>query len=179
MLYTCSTNHDTLLEAWYHQLRVSGDLDRLYLKDQRHLSFFLRSFQKPVELVFEIDSTPQIIHAMWFDPSPALGAWIGLWVHPNHRHTQAMLDFVMETYRQAFQVWPVLYALTRDLHLLAPFRHFGYTIAAAFQAEAQATWMLTLTRADFERSTIYERHQRHRRQHRQQHPRAVERAVGQ
>jgi hypothetical protein len=179
VLYAPSYDTDTLLELWFHQLRVSGELEQLYLTDQRHLSFFLRSFQQPVQLVYQLDETPQIVVALWFDPSPAIGAWCGLWVKDGHRTRRATLNFILDTYTAAFETWPILYGLTKQESLLEPHRRLGYTIGPEIPSafDGHKGWLVTLTKLGFERSLLYERHQRHRRQRRLQHPRATEPAA--
>ena len=169
MLYVPSKDHDTLLEAWFHVLRTTGDLDKLYLLEQRHLSFFLASFRRPVELVFEMDRTPQIIRALSFDPSPAVGAWVMLWVHPSHRASRASLRFLIETYQAALEVWPILYGLTWQPDLLEPHRQLGYTVGAEIPSafDGHCGWLVCLTRANFLRSPAYGRYERSQRQSRE------------
>ena len=163
MLYVPSKDSDTLLELWYHRLCISGDLEQLYLIDQRHLSWFLRSFQRPVELVVLCDETPEIIAALWFDPSPLVGAWCGLWVSRDYRRSRRVLEFLLSTYAVALEHWPILYGLTKQESLLEPHRRLGYTIGPEIPSafDGHKGWLVTLTKADFERSRSYGLYQRH------------------
>lgn len=166
MIYTPGRDHDTILELWYHRLRESGDLTKLFLADARGLVCFLNSFQRPTELAFEVNQSRDMQLAMWFDPRPLVGAWCGLWIHADLRRSRTAFRWMMQTYTEALEVWPILYGLTWQAALLEPHADLGYTIAQEIPSafDGHPGWLVCLTKANFQRSHAYERYTQHRRE---------------
>ena len=69
--YHQDTDHDIALADWWGQLKTSGDLDKLFAKDEQSMGRFMRRMSRmnrPIDLVFQLDAGGRICRAAWFQP---------------------------------------------------------------------------------------------------------------
>ena len=149
--YQQDTDHDIALADWWGQLKTSGDLDKLFSKDEQSMGRFMRDMRRPTDLVFQLDAGGRICRAAWFQPF-TIGALTSIWLREDSRHSTSALKFVYEVLDHATRTWPVLVGITKQPDLLDAHRNLGYTISEPIPNawDGEPAWFLTLTRAGFE-----------------------------
>ena len=85
--YQPDTDHDIALADWWGQLKTSGDLDKLFSKDEQSMGRFMRDMRRPTDLVFQLDAGGRICRAAWFQPF-TIGALTSIWLREDSRHVE-------------------------------------------------------------------------------------------
>lgn len=123
-LYRPCFEHDIVLEAWYHRLRETGDLQRTFLPDAHCLSGFLGCFRPPVAMFLDIDDQHALIFAMWFQPIMG-GAMAGLWIAKEKRGSKRTYANTLKALDLALEQYHVVFGITKQADLLEPHRQIG------------------------------------------------------
>jgi hypothetical protein len=134
-----------LLLDWYNQLVGSGDMAVTFTPDMRYLSNFLTFFRGHVTMGYSADEKG-IFFAVWIEPFLA-GAFFGLWIRSDKRHTLSALRLTKEAYTEAFKMCTVLIGLCKQEHLREIHEKLGYkrlaTIPALWNGEAVDVYAIT------------------------------------
>ena len=127
ILYQPSREHDLVVSAWWARLVAGPDAERTFTPSVTDtLSAFLGFFQQPKHLVFKLD-TVGIWFAAWLEPVMS-GAYFGLWIREDRRHSKLALVAFEESLSIAFTIFPVLIGVTRQPDLIDGHKRLGYTL---------------------------------------------------
>lgn len=118
--------HELLVVNWYIQELAAkpDEFANLFAKPLRNLTEILYWCSRTVKLFFEIDAAGLWI-ASWVEPVMS-GAYWGVWVRADKRHSKAMLSHVNESLDLALQHFPVLMAPTKQPRLKYEMLRLGW-----------------------------------------------------
>ena len=156
-IYEPSPAADALVAAWWAAVHRAGEFPQTVGPSLAPLSAFLAHFQPPTVLLYEADADG-LWFAAWLEPAMS-GAFLGLWVAPHRRRSRAALTAFESVLTMALGRCPVVFGITRQAKLLDAHTRLGYTILGEFPGLffGETAWLLSLTRADFERATTTRR----------------------
>jgi hypothetical protein len=117
--------HEMLILKWYLDLNSNPtEFAKLLAKPLRNLTEILFWCARTVKLYFEIDVSGIWI-ATWFAPDLS-GAFWGVWVREDKRHSKAMLAHVNESLELGLANFPVLMANTKQPRLRSEMERLGW-----------------------------------------------------
>ena len=146
--------HEALAVAWFFHLRQTGDLDRVFFKDNHTITAFLNWCGNYAKLAFKSDAKG-ICFAAWIRPI-LNAAEFGLWIREDKRQSPSSLRCLYEAFDEIFDHYPVIMGVSKQQHLRDIHEKFGYKFGAnipnAWDGHAIQVYYLT-KEAYYERRT--------------------------
>lgn len=148
-IYEPSLNEDLKLLQWWLKMNRDGDLERTFTEECRPLGAFYASMRSPTILVLGTVGEKVELGA-WMVPAMK-GAFFGLWVARERRHSKSMFQQVVSVYSKALTLFPVLIGITKQEALLDAHRKLGYTVGDRMPGlfDGEDAWIVTLTKENF------------------------------
>lgn len=155
IVYKPSFEHDTVLEAWYHELRETRDLQRLFFSDVHCLSGFYTAFHAPTVLMFDLDAQNRVIFAHWFHPAMSV-VMEGIWIAVDHRNQRGWIRRLQQTYDVVFEAHRMICSVTQHANLIDEVKRLGYDVYGPINGlwEGAPAWMIVLTKERYQQGWL-------------------------